>query len=179
MPLVVDLPPLTADEVGQVLARRYEALRAERRRLVPPVAPEAVPALYARYAGNLRGFLRLLSRAAQATPVVDAVPLSAAVLLERAAAPLRAELRRVVRDDYPPLERIAQEAVGPDGSVRQAALPKQLGLVKSSVSELVARLEHHRVLRLARESARGGRELRLSPDAEVAFGLAPTAAERT
>ncbi|CAA9348282.1 MAG: hypothetical protein AVDCRST_MAG40-2763 [uncultured Gemmatimonadaceae bacterium] len=110
---------------------------------------------------------------------MDAVPLSAAVLLERAAAPLRAELRRVVRDDYPPLERIAQEAVGPDGSVRQAALPKQLGLVKSSVSELVARLEHHRVLRLARESARGGRELRLSPDAEVAFGLAPTAAERT
>jgi hypothetical protein len=57
--------------------------------------------------------------------------------------------------------------------VRPGALPARLGLVKSSVSELVARLEHHRVLRLARESARGGREFRLSPDAEIAFGLAP------
>ncbi len=174
VPLVVDLAPLTAGEVGQVLARRYQALKAERRRLVPPVAPEAVPVLYARYGGNLRGFLRLLSRATQATPVVDPAPLGAAVLLERAAAPLRAELRRVVRDDFAALERIArQAAVGPGGHVRQASLPGQLGLVKSSVSELVARLEHHRVLRLARESARGGREFRLSPDAEIAFGLTP------
>lgn len=129
--------------------------------------------LYARYGGNLRGFLRLLSRATQATPVVDPVPLAAPVLLERAAAPLRAELRRVVRDDYPALERIARGLAGEGGEtaghVRQAALPKQLGLVKSSVSELVARLEHHRVLRLVRGSARGGREFRLSPDAEIAF----------
>ena len=82
------------------------------------------------------------------------------------------DIRASLPDDQRPRES-AEDGVGPDGRVRQAALAKQLGLVKSSISELVARLEHHRVLRLARESARGGRELRLSPDAEVAFGVAP------
>ena len=60
-----------------------------------------------------------------------------------------------------------------EAGARNGVKKKALGLVKSSVSELVARLEHHRVLAVARESARGGRELRLSPDAEIAFGLAP------
>jgi hypothetical protein len=51
-----------------------------------------------------------------------------------AAAPLRAELRRVVRGDRAALERIARQAVAPDGHVRHAALPNQLGLVKSTFS---------------------------------------------
>lgn len=171
VPLVVELAPLTADEVAQVLDRRYRSLKAERRRLVPPVAPEAVPVLYARYAGNLRGFLRLLSRATQAAPMVEPVPLAAEVLLERTAGPLRAEIQRVVRDDFPALARIAGVVAESRGTVRQAALPTALGLVKSSVSELVARLEQHHMLQFVGETRRGGRELRLSPDAEIAFGL--------
>lgn len=79
----------------------------------------------------------------------------------------------MIRDDHAALERIAREGAQANGQVRQAVLPNALGLAKSSVSELVARLERHRVLSVVRESARGGWELGLWPDAEIAFGLTP------
>jgi hypothetical protein len=64
IPVVVTLAALTPDEVVALLEKRYRHLR-NGFRFTEPVAPKEAAALYARYRGHLRGFLRLLSGAVQ------------------------------------------------------------------------------------------------------------------
>ena len=64
VPFAVTLAPRAPAEVAELLARRYEHLRRGAR-FTPPVAPDVAARLYTRYPGDLRNFLRLLSRAVQ------------------------------------------------------------------------------------------------------------------
>ncbi len=64
IPLTVHLPPLTPNEVGDLLTRRYAHLRSGLR-FTPPVDPTVAAALYERFHGDLRGFLNLLALAVQ------------------------------------------------------------------------------------------------------------------
>ena len=170
VPLVADLPPLAAEEVAALLARRYERLRVGLR-FVPPVAPDAVGALYRRYAGDLRNFLRLLSNAVQRTPIAGRPePLAAPAVVQTMAGPYRRVLAKQLGDvDLAHLAAVA-EGAAPGLRVRAADLAARTGLAKGSVTELLARLEAKGALRY---DATEGRNTyyRLRPDAEVAFGL--------
>ena len=170
VPLVADLPPLTADEVAALLARRYERLHVGLR-FVPPVAPDAVEALYRRYAGDLRNFLRLLSHAVQRTPIAGRpASLAAPAVVQTMAGPYRRVLAKQLGDvDLAHLAAVA-EGAAPGLRVRAADLAARTGLAKGSVTELLARLEAKGALRY---DATEGRNTyyRLRPDAEVAFGL--------
>ena len=59
----VTLGALTPEELLEMLARRYAVSAVAREKPVPPIAPEAVAALYATYEGNLRDFLAVLESA--------------------------------------------------------------------------------------------------------------------
>ena len=61
-PVVLD--PFAPDEVAALLERRYRELRRGLRSTAP-VEPAAAAALYRRYRGDLRNFLRLLSTASE------------------------------------------------------------------------------------------------------------------
>jgi DNA-binding MarR family transcriptional regulator len=98
MTLRVALPPLSVSEVVEVLRRRYQHLQQGIYQ-TPPVADDAARTLYARYHGQLRGFLGLLSRAVQRRALRGVgVPLTAADVIE------------VMADAY--WERAIQGAVG-------------------------------------------------------------------
>ena len=141
VPLVADLPPLTAEEMTALLARRYERLRTGLR-FVPPVAPDAAEMLYRRYAGDLRNFLRLLSNAVQRTPMVGRPePLSAHAVVHTMAAPYRRALAQKLGEVD--LTHLAALVGGgrPGLRVRAADVAVRTGLAKGSVTELLARLE--------------------------------------
>ena len=170
VPLVAELPPLTAEEMTALLTRRYERLRVGLR-FVPPIAPDAAETLYRRYAGDLRNFLRLLSNAVQRAPMAGRPePLSARGVVQTMAAPYRRTLAQKLGEvDLGHLAAVA-EGGSPGLRVRAADLAVRTGLAKGSVSELLARLESKGALR---HDATEGRNTyyRLRPDVEVAFGV--------
>lgn len=171
VPLVADLPPLTAEEMTALLARRYERLRVGLR-FVPPVAPDAAETLYRRYAGDLRNFLRLLSNAVQRAPMAGRPePLTARAVVQTMAAPYRRTLaQKLGAVDLAHLATIAGGG-SPGLRVRAADVAARTGLAKGSVTELLARLEGKGALRYEATEGRNT-YYRLRPDAEVAFGLA-------
>jgi hypothetical protein len=166
VPFTQTLGPLSPDEIVELLERRYADLRAEHRPLIRPVDEAAVRALYTRYEGDLRNFLALLSEAVHAAPVIPPASLTLDMVLDRAAPVLRRQLQRRVGGDMEALVRIAA-----GGSVvAQAELSTTLGIARSSVSDLVARLEAQHVLRFVEERNRG-RLLRFQPNAMIALGI--------
>ncbi len=171
VPLVADLPPLTAEEMTALLSRRYERLRVGLR-FVPPIAPDAAETLYRRYAGDLRNFLRLLSNAVQRAPMAGRPePLSARAVVQTMAAPYRRTLAQKLGEvDLAHLAAVA-EGGSPGLRVRAADVAARTGLAKGSVTELLARLEGKGALRYEATEGRNT-YYRLRPDAEVAFGLA-------
>ena len=171
VPLVAELPPLTAEEMTALLTRRYERLRVGLR-FVPPIAPDAAETLYRRYAGDLRNFLRLLSNAVQRAPMAGRPePLSARAVVQTMAAPYRRTLAQKLGEvDLAHLATVV-EGGSPGLRVRAADVAARTGLAKGSVTELLARLESKGALRY---DATEGRNTyyRPRPDTEVAFGLA-------
>jgi DNA-binding transcriptional ArsR family regulator len=170
VPLVADLPPLAPEEVTALLALRYERLRLGLR-FTPPVAPDDAVALYRRYAGDLRNFLRLLSNAVQRTPVVGRpAPLTARAVVQTMAEPYRRALaQRLGEVDLAHLAALAAGGA-PGLRVRPADVAQRTGLAKASVTELLARLESRGAVRYDRTEGRNT-YYRLRPDTEIAFGL--------
>jgi AAA ATPase-like protein len=64
IPHAVSIDPLSPKQVAELLRRRYQHLRRGMR-FTAPVEPDVAAAIYQRYRGDLRNFLRLLSRAIQ------------------------------------------------------------------------------------------------------------------
>jgi len=171
VPLVTDLGPLAPEEIPTLLDRRYAQLRAGVR-LVAPVAPPDAVALYRRYEGDLRNYLRLLSNAVQRTPVVGApAPLTVAAVVQTMAEPYR---RALVRQfGAVDAGHLAAIVAGTAAGVRfrVADVATRTGLKQPSATELVERLRARGVIR---HDGTEGRSTyyRLRADAEVAFGLA-------
>jgi DNA-binding transcriptional ArsR family regulator len=140
-------------------------------RFTPPVAPDDAAALYRRYAGDLRNFLRLLSNAVQRTPVVGRpAPLTARAAVQTMAEPYRRALaQRLGEVDLAHLAALA-DGGGPGLRVRPADVAQRTGLAKGSVTELLARLEAKGAVRYDRTEGRNT-YYRLRPDTEIAFGL--------
>jgi hypothetical protein len=171
VPLVTDLGPLAPEEIPTLLERRYAQLRAGVR-FVAPVAPPDAVALYRRYEGDLRNYLRLLSNAVQRTPVVGApAPLTVAAVVQTMAEPYRRALVRQL--GAVDAGHLAATVAGAAAGVRfrVADVAARTGLKQPSATELVERL---RAKGAIRHDGTAGRSTyyRLRADAEVAFGLA-------
>ncbi len=171
VPLVAELAPLTAGEVQELLERRYAQLRAGPR-FVPPVAAAAVAALYQRYAGDLRNFLRVLSNAVQQTPIAGTpTSLTTAVIVHTMAERYRRTLRKAVGEvDAGHLAVVARDQT-PGFLFRPADIATRTGLAKASINELLERLQTKGVVRYDHADGRNT-YYRLGADTEIAFGLA-------
>jgi len=62
-PAALELEPLSAAEVADLLRKRYHAMRRGMAPVIPPITPEDGATLYGLYHGNLRSFLKLLQDA--------------------------------------------------------------------------------------------------------------------
>jgi hypothetical protein len=170
VPIVATLAPLSADEVVAMLELRYEQLRVGTRDVVRPVESEAVRRLYARYDGDLRHFLRLLSHAVQRAANAGAGSLRYAGVVREVAESYWTEvLRRVGQGDGRHLQVIAagHEA---RATYRLTDLQPRAGLSKGAAVEFVERLVGKGVLAFA-DGDGTGREYRMRPDVEVGLGV--------
>lgn len=141
IPFAIDLEPLPAEAIAEVLHRRYQHLRRGRQ-LTPPVEPAVAAALYQRYRGDLRNFLRLLSRAVQHHAITaPGTPLGAAELVTLMAPRYRSELvRRIGETDARHLARIYAGKTH-DAEFRVADAVQAIGTItQPAASKLVQRL---------------------------------------
>lgn len=93
---VLQLDPLTIDEVHHLLRRRYAHLRLDARRpAIAPVADDVVAELYALYRGDLRGLLQALE-----TGVKPLLGLNAAAAYGAPRPADAAAVRAVLRQRY-------------------------------------------------------------------------------
>ncbi len=166
-PHAVTLDPLTPDEVGELLALRYDHLKRRSVALVPPVEPPTAASLYGRYRGDLRNFLRLLSEASHLLLGVDGVtPLGEDQIVATMAGAYR---EQVVADlgeqDYDYLRRLAE--AGTEDGFRVAEVTDWLSMSQAGASGIVARLV---AAGLLSESRREGKSVyyRLTGVASVA-----------
>jgi hypothetical protein len=175
------LDPFAPEEVAALLERRYRELRRGVR-FTAPVEPAAAAALYRRYRGDLRNFLRLLSTASErALPPDGSRPMTEAEVLAAVAPRYRARLARDLgADDFEALRRTLALLAGGAGAgparptrsragvrrppaaepgllpeLRAADVAHATGLSRPAAGALVARLVARRVLRPTREDHTG------------------------
>ena len=171
IPLSITLDPLTPSEVRALLEKRYTHLR-NGFRFTPPVAAADAEALYARYRGHLRDFLRLLSGAVQRHAVTaPGTSLNAEDVVRTMAATYAAGLTsRIPRDDA---QALAATLAGYpyDSEFRVTDIEQRAKATQALASRLVNRLLDRGIIH---ESRRQGRSVyyRVSHgDDTVALGL--------
>jgi hypothetical protein len=169
-PPAITLTPLTGDEVGEMLERRYVHLRRGKQHL-PPVEIRDAVKLYRRYHGDLRNFLQLLSAACNLElGVRDTRPLSPEVILAlmapRFAAKIRAEIGET---DYKHLITLFK---GGDTSteLRVTDVARRTKLHQTSASQLVNRLVRRGLLVSTRTEMRNT-YYRATGNTGIALGL--------
>lgn len=141
------LAPLALAEVEQLLALRYEHLKADpKRRVLPPVESEVVRELYALFRGDLRGTLRALDEAAQELLGFGAAGPAAPMTL----ADVRAVLRRVYAEEMgnaltPSLagHLRALATRGADAEFTQRGAVALWGISQPAASKVLAELQKH------------------------------------
>jgi hypothetical protein len=153
-PPALTLAPLTGDEVGEMLERRYRHLKRGQQ-YVPPIGVAAAVKIYRRYHGDLRNFLQLLSAACNIElGVRDTQPLSPDVILAlmgpRFAAKIRAQIGET---DYKHLRTIFKRA-NAETELRVTDIARRTRLHQTSASQLVSRLSNHGLLVATRTEAR-------------------------
>jgi hypothetical protein len=141
-PLILE--PMTADHVGTLLEARYEYLRLDTGRpAVPPIAPEAVAALYPLFRGDLRGLLKALEEGASLLLGVSArgpgVPIALDELRSALATRYQVELAAAL-EDARARQLQAWAEVGPDSVQTQESLGTLWGITQGSVSIAVRNL---------------------------------------
>ncbi len=159
MTLSVTLAPLSPDEVVDLLQRRYKHLQ-QGIHLTPPVSDEAARTLYARYQGQLRGFLKLLSRAVQRRAVLGAVrPLSTTDVVRLLAdeywarSMQGATLNQVTATNLEHLRTLL--AAKPfDTEFRATDIAKSAELTPAAASHIIEQLSRHGVIGLVRTKGR-------------------------
>ena len=172
IPFAVDLEPLPPEAVAEVLQRRYQHLRRGRN-LTPPVQPEVAAALYRRYRGDLRNFLRLLSRAVQHHAITSpGTPLGASELVTLMAPRYWPELvKRVGETDARHLAAIyAGKPYGAEFRVADAV--QAIGNISQpAASKLVQRLLAAGVVAQSRAEGKSVYYRLRSGDLTIALGL--------
>lgn len=131
VPLVLHLEPLSGPEVVELLERRARRLALPDRAPVVPVEAGATKGLCARYRGDLRNLLRLMSRAAQhRTPLDPVKPMDLRELLSLMAPEYARDLARRLGDSlWKHLTALARDRKH-DAEVRQTDLGAATGLAK-------------------------------------------------
>lgn len=172
IPFAVTLEPLDADQVAELLDRRYHHLQRGMRP-APPVAPKVAATLYARYHGHLRDFLRLLSGAVQRQAnIAPGTPLGAedVVTLMQSRYYRDVLVKRIGQGDAEHLRTIL--AGKPHVTEFRAADIKQAtGMSHTAAGKLIHRLLEAGVIAQARERANSTYFRIVSGDATVALGL--------
>lgn len=179
IPLDVTLAPLMVDDVIEMLDRRYDYVRSRARDVktrrhhqpyLAPIAREAIPDLYRRYGGNLRGFLRLLSMAVQRYPFAEAVhSLSASEAIQSVSSEYRRGLlKQLGETDVGYIDRTIALTQSP--RFRNADVAAATRLKVSSAKQFIERLLANRAVL---EDGTAGRSTyyRLAGDALTAFGM--------
>lgn len=151
------LAPLTPWQVAELLRRRYHHLHLgdEVALLTPPIDPDVGGALYARYRGNLRAFLMLVSRAVQRRAIsLPGAPLAEGDVIE-IMAPLYAEAlaTQIGAADVGHLRAVAGGRE-PHTEFRVADVVRTTAMTQASASKLVARLERSDVILQTRSEGR-------------------------
>lgn len=156
VPLSVTLGPLAPSEVRLLLEKRYTHLR-NGFAFTPPVAAADAEALYARYHGHLRDFLRLLSGAVQRHAVTaPGTSLSAEHVVRTMSAAYSAALtQRITKEDA---RALANTLAGQPfhTEFRVTDIGQRAGTTQALASRLVARLLEKSVIH---ESRRRGRNV--------------------
>jgi hypothetical protein len=147
-PHAVVLEPLTAAEIREVMARRYQHLRVQGMEVVPPVEPDAVGQLYDRYHGDLRNFLRLLSEASNLLLGINGVePLTETQILRTMGQEYRDRVvRHLSEDDLRYLETLAREGAAYPAGFRVTEVKGWLDVSQAGASGIVDRLLAGRML---------------------------------
>lgn len=171
VPFAITLTPLATVEAVEMLELRYKHLALRGGTRVPPVAPKHAAALYGRYRGDLRNFLRALSKAVQRAPIAEPVrSLSEEEIIAALAADYRQDLKaRLSEGDLISLEKILT-GKNAGASFRVADVRDATGFSQPSASDLVGRLVEAGIAYLERTEGRNA-YYRLSGDATIAFGL--------
>lgn len=175
VPFAVTLGPLAPDEVAELLERRYAHLRRGRT-FTAPVAPDVAAAIYRRYRGDLRDFLRLLSRAVQHQALTAPGQPADAESLIRSMAPLYWPdlVRQLGQADAEHLAAIlGRESY--DAEFRVADAAARTGMTQASASKLVQRLLATGIIEQTRTAGKNVYYRLASGDATVALRLSEVA----
>lgn len=171
VPLVLHLEPLAAPEVVQMLERRVHHLALPEETPVFPVRPDAVGAMYARYAGDLRNFLRLLSRATQERmPLRPVEPMELPELIGLMAPAYARDMTRRVSEALWAHVRKLGEGRRADEEVRQVDLARATGLTKGPAKDAWDRLRRAGIIQPTRVEGRNQWH-RFAGDVTIALGL--------
>lgn len=136
----VTLGPLSPDEVAELLTRRYRHLQIGIH-VNPPITPEVAAGIYARFAGELRGFLGLLGAAVRAwAPLHPGQPMTAREIVDTAAPDTRKALIDKIGDsDIARLQAIMTDQAF-DAEFRVADVQARCRMTQAGASKLVQRL---------------------------------------
>lgn len=173
IPFAIPLQPLAAEQVAELLTRRYHHLRRGMH-LTPPVAPGDGATLYRRYHGQLRAFLSLLSNAVQRHAAsAPGTPLAVEDIVAVMAPGFRDEklVRRIGAADT---ESLAKAMAGRafDAEIRVTDLAGATGMTQASASKLAQRLIKAGVIRQSRTQGKSVYYRLAHGDLTVALNLA-------
>lgn len=168
----VTLGPLRSDEVGQLLARRYQHLQLGIHR-VDPVGVQEATRLYARFDGELRAFLGLLGDAARRwAPSHPGMPMTVHDVLQTLAPTVHAELVvKLGENDTTRLQEIIREYPF-DAEFRVSDVERRCTMTQAGASKLIGRLVEHGVIVLTRSRGKS-KFYALSASAVAITGMAP------
>lgn len=171
VPLATTLMPLAPAELAELLRRRYEHLRRGTR-FTAPVDADVAAVLYERYRGDLRNFLRLLSRAVQhhavtargealdaSTLVALMAPAYWAEMVSRFGAADATHLTTIYRGEHAAAE------------FRVAEVAARTGLTQAASSKIVQRLVAAGAIEQARTDGKSVYYRLAGGDLSVALGL--------
>lgn len=167
----VALAPLDAGALRALLDTRYRRLRRGRA-FTPPVPLDVAEALYARFHGDLRSFLQLLSRAAErALPGDGRTPMDEDLILGAAGALYRERLVQRLGEDLFGYLEATLRSVAPAVEFRAADLAKAAGVSRARATQVVDKLLERRVVRRGR-TEQASKYLVPSGEARVALDAA-------
>jgi hypothetical protein len=171
VPLAATLAPLAPAEVIELLTRRYEHLRRGVR-FTPPVEPEGAAALYERYRGDLRNFLRLLSRGVQRHAVTSpGESLTTRSVIVLMAPTYRSELlARIGASDASYLATVYRDRHASD-EFRVTEVVAHTSLTQAAASKFAQRLVAAGVIEQSRTAGKSIYYRLRGGDVSVALGL--------
>ena len=167
----ISLTPLATSEAIEMLDLRYKHLALRGGSRVPPVSAKHAAVLYSRYRGDLRNFLRALSKAVQRAPIAEPVrSLTEEEVIAALATEYRHDLRaRLSEGDLASLEKVLS-GQNASATFRVADVREATNLSQPSASDLVGRFVDAGIAYLERTEGRSA-YYRLGGDVTIAFGL--------